>query len=411
MCIIVAKPANEVVKESTFAECFRRNSDGAGFMYSTGNKLIVEKGFFKFDDFMEAYTKNEDKNVVAHFRIKTHGDVMKENCHPFLISPKLGFAHNGVIQKVTQYSSKEQSDTFVFNQKYLQPFISKYGKRMIGDEAFQGMVEAYIGNSKLAFLDSQGRITIYNKSFGESVGNVWFSNTSFKPVVVQPTYHGNNNYYGNTNHHGAPKKKVDYSKRSVWNRETQSWENPDEGTQQPLELLPRPGKLRHKDFEGRNQALSSVSVGSRAIYKQGDTVVMSKEYAHVKWQFGVGDMCEVVAFPLSMGFLWLRPLSVGGDSVPECVVPVDSIRLTTPKEEEDLTDYYLAETDFLQHAADEDDDVLYAIPDLIDEEDLDVFGSTAAALNNVIDEDDVEEEEFVEVINLADIHNPINTVH
>jgi glucosamine 6-phosphate synthetase-like amidotransferase/phosphosugar isomerase protein len=97
MCIAIYKPKNKIISETTLAECFRSNRDGAGFMYVDKKELKIQKGFFTFQEFYDAYKEHENKQCVVHFRIKTHGPVAEDNCHPFEVNQSLGFVHNGII--------------------------------------------------------------------------------------------------------------------------------------------------------------------------------------------------------------------------------------------------------------------------------------------------------------------------
>lgn len=179
MCIALYKPAENIISKDILAQCFKANSDGAGFMYVEDKQLHVQKGFFKFDDFYEAYKEHEHKQAVLHFRIKTHGPISTDNCHPFNINKGLGFVHNGII---SGFGSTDHSDTRDFNTKILQPLVAKWGNLSLFQPAIKELVEARIGYSKLIFLDRHGNYDIFNESKGTWDNGVWYSNTSYKPV-------------------------------------------------------------------------------------------------------------------------------------------------------------------------------------------------------------------------------------
>jgi hypothetical protein len=183
MCIAIYKPKNITISKETLAECFKSNQDGAGFMYVENKELKIFKGFFTFDEFYEAYKPHELKQAVIHFRIKTHGAILTENCHPFNINQSLGFVHNGII---SGFGSADASDTRDFNAKILQPIVAKYGNMSLFQPALQQLIEARIGYSKLIFLDRHGNHHIFNELKGEWSDGVWYSNSSYKPYV--PTY-------------------------------------------------------------------------------------------------------------------------------------------------------------------------------------------------------------------------------
>ena len=58
MCIIVAKDrAGRLPTQDELKNCFNRNSDGAGFMYVKNDKVIIDKGYMTFNDFIKRYNK------------------------------------------------------------------------------------------------------------------------------------------------------------------------------------------------------------------------------------------------------------------------------------------------------------------------------------------------------------------
>lgn len=184
MCIAIYKKENVVIPKEILAECYKRNSDGAGFMYNDGGKLKIKKGYFTFDSFYHEFQKVETKQALIHFRIKTHGKVSEANCHPFYVTKDLGFIHNGIIAK--HGSNAELSDTRDFNAKILKPLVKKFGTTIIQNKEIQTMMKDYIGYSKLVFLDSEGNVTIVNEALGNWNEETWYSNTSWKPYTPLP---------------------------------------------------------------------------------------------------------------------------------------------------------------------------------------------------------------------------------
>lgn len=196
MCIAIYKPANEIIPEENLRQCFLSNPDGAGYMFNEAGKLHMFKGFFNFESFYEHYKENENKQCVIHFRIKTHGLISQENCHPFIITSNVGFIHNGIIQG---YGEKDKSDTFEFNEVILKPIVKQFGKAALWKPYIKTLIESKIGYSKLVFLDSRGNYNIYNELKGSWDSGVWYSNNSYKlpkpkPVVKHP-YEDDNDFY------------------------------------------------------------------------------------------------------------------------------------------------------------------------------------------------------------------------
>jgi glutamine amidotransferase len=179
MCVIAASPKNVVIPKENLEQCYKSNSDGAGFMVAKNNSLIVKKGFFSFDEFYDAYAPYEKDKVVCHFRIKTHGERNAENCHPFPVAENMAFVHNGVIR--IKEENKNFSDTWHFNEKIIKPMY-RDNQAFIRKLYNQELIKEFIGYSKLVFLDNKGRGVIINEDKGTWKDGVWYSNTSYKVV-------------------------------------------------------------------------------------------------------------------------------------------------------------------------------------------------------------------------------------
>jgi glutamine amidotransferase len=185
MCIAIYKPEGSIVPYKTLQRCYDANPDGAGFMYVENKKLHMQKGFFEFKDFWKAYHEHQGKQAVIHFRIKTHGPINTDNCHPFLVNKGLGFVHNGII---SGFGKDELSDTRHFNEEIIKPLATKWGNLSIFQPAIKSLIESRIGYSKLIFLDRFGNYDIFNEDKGSWDDKIWYSNTSYKPVAVaKPT--------------------------------------------------------------------------------------------------------------------------------------------------------------------------------------------------------------------------------
>ena len=185
MCIAIMKSANKKISKSTLRRCYDANPDGAGFMYAEDKQLVVNKGYFTFKEFYKEYKPHGDKQVLIHFRIKTHGPIDKDNCHPFLVNSGLGIIHNGII---TGYGSSIKSDTIEFTESILQKIVAKHGNNSLFDDPMVELIENVIGYSKLVFLDRHGNYTIMNEKKGNWNDGVWYSNMSWKkPEPVKHT--------------------------------------------------------------------------------------------------------------------------------------------------------------------------------------------------------------------------------
>lgn len=180
MCIAIYKPENILIDKETLEECYRRNSDGAGYMFHKNDKLYVKKGFFSFKEFWNSYRRDKNKECVIHFRIKTHGQINKDNCHPYMVNDNFAFVHNGVI---SGYSDTNKSDTWLFNEDVIQPFVSKWGNLGLFEDPVKKLIESRIGYSKLIFMDNKGNSKIFNEDKGVWDKGVWYSNTTYKKLA------------------------------------------------------------------------------------------------------------------------------------------------------------------------------------------------------------------------------------
>lgn len=196
MCIIVAKEKGiEIPSKEILETCFRRNPDGAGFMYVKDNKVIIDKGYMDFKSFYKRLTKLDkklklkDKALVMHFRIGTHGKNDRSTTHPFPISNNdsdlkqtyfttdLGMAHNGIIPKYDY--EEDMSDTQLFIRDVVS-ILKGLNKKFYKNKETLDMLKR-VCTSKLAFLDVKENI-IYVGDFVKDDNGVRYSNTTYKPL-------------------------------------------------------------------------------------------------------------------------------------------------------------------------------------------------------------------------------------
>jgi len=186
MCIAILQKAGEELSKETFYQCWRRNPDGAGLMFANHGEIRIYKELDSVDKFYNTYkrvlaSEAKGRDMVVHFRIATHGSIVKRNCHPFRINQRIAFAHNGIIHNVSTKRYKDASDTRVFAKEVLSQLPDGFETC----QATMRMVEEFIGRSKLILLDNKGNSSIANEHMGEWVGDIWFSNGSHvcsKPV-------------------------------------------------------------------------------------------------------------------------------------------------------------------------------------------------------------------------------------
>src|SRR6185369_9475158 len=113
MCIAILNKTEKELSKKTLKTCWRNNNDGAGLLYVENGELKVFKELTNFKTLFREYRRIleeiKPKYIVLHFRIATSGGINIENCHPFLVDEKLGFVHNGVINKTVDHTIPNKS--------------------------------------------------------------------------------------------------------------------------------------------------------------------------------------------------------------------------------------------------------------------------------------------------------------
>jgi predicted glutamine amidotransferase len=161
---------------------WENNDDGAGLLYVENGVLCAFKELNSFKKFYGKYKSIRAKSaspIVLHFRIGTHGDFSVNNLHPFMVNPKIGFVHNGIIR--VPEIEKTRSDTWHFNALVLQ-LLKKPENAFVENSRESALIQGFIGSSsKLIFLNEKNEFSIFNEHLGhwDKSGN-WFSNSTYK---------------------------------------------------------------------------------------------------------------------------------------------------------------------------------------------------------------------------------------
>ncbi len=189
MCLAIAvrKGAVGEIPREHLEHGFRSNKDGAGFAWHTGGKVQIDRGYMTFDAFWAAFSKRASEFPSApfliHFRTATNGKVCTDNCHPFKFKGG-AMIHNGGFNGIGDGWNKERSDT-----RHLAEIMHDLPVRAIPFWIEEMESEAG-GYNKVAILDNTGEIHIMNEKSGYWVGNVWYSNSGYKPYASQSQFFG-----------------------------------------------------------------------------------------------------------------------------------------------------------------------------------------------------------------------------
>jgi predicted glutamine amidotransferase len=177
MCILIHHPANVSFSDELLNDFYDHNSDGFGAMYSEGGKLVVVKTLGNPQEINALYKDAlKGRECIIHYRMKTHGDIDLENCHPYKVTDDIWMAHNGILSMGNPID-KTKSDTWHFIKFMLRPALEA-NPMLIFDPDYQDYLENMIGGSnKFAFMHSSGESVVINYDAGVEHEGAWLSNT------------------------------------------------------------------------------------------------------------------------------------------------------------------------------------------------------------------------------------------
>ena len=231
MCLLIANPLGAEISREHLDNAWQSNPHGGGFAYFKDGKLILDKGYFDFEEFYESYQKTLGFASILHVRWATSGLKNKDNCHPFVVSenemendrkeiekePTLILAHNGVISAFS-HKTKDMSDTYSFIKEILTPMSADCEDKWYRNSSIKTRIENVIGGgNKLAAIDNEGEITIFNQDSGEWLdedAQIWASNGSYHTIKQRPSEkhnaYGGQGYKHQTPNHNSTRDAWDY---------------------------------------------------------------------------------------------------------------------------------------------------------------------------------------------------------
>lgn len=185
MCLLIHKPAAVQFTEEELRDFYTRNSDGYGVMYAEGGTLHYAKELGSVEQWLSFYGKHAHREMCIHLRMRTHGDVDLENCHPYPVfgfpgsptaSTGLALMHNGILSTGNSADTK-RSDTWHYIRDYLH-VILKGEPAFFRTRRFKDLIGKHIGgNNRFALMDGEGHVTIINRDTGVEYKGAWLSNT------------------------------------------------------------------------------------------------------------------------------------------------------------------------------------------------------------------------------------------
>jgi hypothetical protein len=195
MCLIIHGPSAKVRStllqtDGLLEDIFGHNEDGLGVMYRTSSgvqalKILPHRSLKKVRRFIESLPI-DDREVAMHWRMRTHGNIDKENCHPYAVEGGGWLMHNGILATGND-ADRTKSDTWHYARDFLDGGVME---RVGHDKRFLELITDHIGSgNKFVMMTSDGRMSIAGKHRGIEVGDLWFSNTyAWSPEILIPNY-------------------------------------------------------------------------------------------------------------------------------------------------------------------------------------------------------------------------------
>jgi hypothetical protein len=180
MCLLIVKYPGEDVDLDILFQAAYGNDDGFGFAYHRKGRVKIYRSL-KYEDFEDEYERVVRKSdpAILHLRFGTSGEMDLANCHPFKLDKhKVVFGHNGILDCVEP--TKALCDTAMFGK-----LLESLPKRFWLSEKWMKFIGSAVYPSKLAFLDTKGKIRIVNKDKGFIHEGCWYSNLQYKPKEVR----------------------------------------------------------------------------------------------------------------------------------------------------------------------------------------------------------------------------------
>ena len=199
MCILVHQPAGLNLSRELILDFIDYNPDGFGAMFANDGKIEVVKTLAKAEEIIQIYNEViAGKEAIIHLRMKTHGDIDLDNCHPYRITDDIWLAHNGILSEGNPVI-KAKSDTWHYIEYVLRPILEARPE-LFEDPDFIEYLGVMIGSSnKFGMLRSDGMVQVVNRDEGVEHQDIWFSNTyawSPEKFGYKPKYPKYSSNYG-----------------------------------------------------------------------------------------------------------------------------------------------------------------------------------------------------------------------
>jgi len=194
MCLLMVAKPNAMPTDDQLTCACANNPDGFGYAVHTGKTIITGRGM-NHNDVIDRFLTTREKHIngwaMFHARMTTHGETVKENCHPFRVggSPDTILAHNGILSNVKIPVGDKRSDTRVFAEDLLPARLN-----ILDNKKKFKKLEKWAGGSKIAVFTTDRRLNKAMYIINEKLGSwdddgIWWSNSSYKQsYYITPTY-------------------------------------------------------------------------------------------------------------------------------------------------------------------------------------------------------------------------------
>lgn len=193
MCLLIVGSSDTIRSQlldtkGLLEDIYTANSDGLGLMFAVDSHITSHKylprSAAQAAKFLNRVMPRDDTPIALHWRMKTHGLIDMENCHPYEINAHAMLMHNGILHTGNKKDPK-RSDTWHFARDYL----STMDADQLHNEQFRTLLGEFIGNNRFAILTSDGRMSVVNRDQGIEHEGVWYSNTyAWDPALLIPGY-------------------------------------------------------------------------------------------------------------------------------------------------------------------------------------------------------------------------------
>lgn len=177
MCLIVYSPTGALVDKAVFNYARGVNSDGIGVMSARGvAKFVGRRSGKRAWRYLRRLAADGGTPYGLHFRWATHGDITRDNCHPFEVPMSDAVVmHNGVIRRTARSATAAISDTRLFIEQFMTVIPEPGTERHF---AFFRKVRRWMGgdNKLLVYHRKTGAFTVCGEDEGAWYDGFWYSN-------------------------------------------------------------------------------------------------------------------------------------------------------------------------------------------------------------------------------------------